>query len=210
HRKPQKEVLAEIKARLRQKKATQPLALAAAGMIWKTPGADQAGRLFEKAGLRGKRIGAAEISAKHANFVVNRGGAAARDILAVGTILVVGSVASHWIRHTPLLAVAAVEIAGLHRLPEGLVRTAAAVPPGANLVAFDPAAVAARVEALPGVRRARVIRQLPDRVTVLVEERAPYALLNVGGGPGAGPGRPEGLVWIDVEGHLGGAEPRPG
>ena len=83
HRKPQKEVLAEIKARLRQKKATQPLALAAAGMIWKTPGADQAGRLFEKAGLRGKRIGAAEISAKHANFVVNRGGATARDILAL-------------------------------------------------------------------------------------------------------------------------------
>ena len=130
--------------------------------------------------------------------------------LVVGTVLVVGSVVSHWIRHTPLLAVAAVEIEGLHRLPEGLVRTAAAVPPGANLVAVDPAAVAARVEALPGVRRARVIRQLPDRVTVLVEERAPYALLNVGGGPGAGSGRPEGLVWIDVEGHLVGTEPRPG
>ena len=83
HRKPQKEILAEVKVRLKQKKATQPLALAAAGMIWKTPGADQAGRLFEKAGLRGKRIGAAEISAKHANFVVNRGGATARDILAL-------------------------------------------------------------------------------------------------------------------------------
>ena len=52
-------------------------------MIWKNPGADQAGRLLEKAGLRGKRVGAAEISAKHANFVVNRGGATARDILAL-------------------------------------------------------------------------------------------------------------------------------
>src|SRR5437899_5700210 len=83
HRKPQKEILAEVKARLKQKKATQPLALAAAGMIWKNPGADQAGRLLEKAGLRGKRVGAAEISAKHANFVVNRGGATARDTLAL-------------------------------------------------------------------------------------------------------------------------------
>jgi cell division protein FtsQ len=130
--------------------------------------------------------------------------------LVVGTVLVVGSVASHWIRHTPLLAVTAVEIEGLHRLPEGVVRMAAAVAPGTNLLAVDPAAVAARVEALPGVRRARVVRQLPDHVTLLVEERAPYVLLNVAGGPGAGSGRSEGLVWIDVEGYLVGTEPRPG
>ena len=83
HRKPQKEILAEIKARLKRKKATQPMALAAAGLIWKHPGADQAGRMLEQAGLRGKRIGAAEISAKHANFVVNRGGATAEDILVL-------------------------------------------------------------------------------------------------------------------------------
>ena len=83
HRKPQKEILAEIRARLKQKKATQPLALAAAGMIWKNPGADQVGKLIEKAGLKGKRVGSAEISAKHANFVVNRGGATAAEILAL-------------------------------------------------------------------------------------------------------------------------------
>ncbi len=83
HRKPQKEILAEIKARLKQKKSTQPLALASAGMIWKTPGADPTGKLLEKAGLKGKRIGGAEISAKHANFIVNRGGATAADILAL-------------------------------------------------------------------------------------------------------------------------------
>jgi UDP-N-acetylmuramate dehydrogenase len=83
HRKPQKEIQAEIKARLKQKKATQPLALASAGCVWKNPPFDQAGKLIEKAGLKGKRIGAAEISAKHANFVVNRGGATAADILAL-------------------------------------------------------------------------------------------------------------------------------
>ena len=83
HRKPQKEILAEIKTRLKQKKATQPLALASAGMIWKNPAADQVARMLEKAGLRGKRVGSAEISAKHANFIVNRGGATAKDILAL-------------------------------------------------------------------------------------------------------------------------------
>ncbi len=82
-RRPQKEILAEIKERLKHKKATQPLALASAGCVFKNPPADHAGRLLEKAGLRGKRIGAAEISAKHANFIVNRGGATAADILAL-------------------------------------------------------------------------------------------------------------------------------
>jgi UDP-N-acetylmuramate dehydrogenase len=83
HRKPQKEIYAEIKARLKQKKSTQPLALASAGCVWKNPGADPAGKLLEKSGLKGKRVGAAEISAKHANFIVNRGGATAADILAL-------------------------------------------------------------------------------------------------------------------------------
>jgi UDP-N-acetylmuramate dehydrogenase len=83
HRKPQKEILAEIRARLKQKKATQPLALASAGMVWKLPDADRAARLLERAGVKGKRIGGAEISAKHANFVINRGGATAHDVLAL-------------------------------------------------------------------------------------------------------------------------------
>jgi UDP-N-acetylmuramate dehydrogenase len=83
HRKPQKEIYAEIKARLKQKKATQPLALASAGFIWKNPPFDQAGKLLEKAGCKGKRVGTAEVSAKHANFIVNRGGATAADILAL-------------------------------------------------------------------------------------------------------------------------------
>jgi UDP-N-acetylmuramate dehydrogenase len=83
HRKPEKEIYAEIKARLKQKKSTQPLALASAGLVWKNPPFDQAGKLLEKAGCKGKRVGAAEISAKHGNFIVNRGGATAADILAL-------------------------------------------------------------------------------------------------------------------------------
>jgi UDP-N-acetylmuramate dehydrogenase len=83
HRKPQKEIQAEIRARLKQKKATQPLALAAVGCVWRNPDYDQVARLMERAGLKGKRIGGAEISVKHANFIINRGGATAHDVEAL-------------------------------------------------------------------------------------------------------------------------------
>jgi UDP-N-acetylmuramate dehydrogenase len=83
HRRPHLEIQKELKQRLKQKKATQPLALASAGCVWKNPQGDVAGRLIEKVGLKGKRLNGAEISAKHANFIVNRGGAAAADVLAL-------------------------------------------------------------------------------------------------------------------------------
>src|SRR3990172_7550715 len=83
HRRPHAEIQKEIKQRLKQKKATQPLALASAGCVWKNPQSDYAGRLIEKVGLKGKRLDGAEISSKHANFIVNRGAAAAADILAL-------------------------------------------------------------------------------------------------------------------------------
>jgi UDP-N-acetylmuramate dehydrogenase len=83
HRRPQAEIQKDIKQRLRQKKTTQPLALASAGCVWKNPSGDVAGRLVEKVGLKGKRLNGAEISAKHANFIVNRGGAGAADIKAL-------------------------------------------------------------------------------------------------------------------------------
>ena len=83
HRRPLPEIQKEIKQRLKQKKATQPLALASAGCVWKNPPGETAARLIEKAGLKGKRMNGAEISAKHSNFIVNRGGAAAADIVAL-------------------------------------------------------------------------------------------------------------------------------
>ena len=83
HRRPQADIQKDIKQRLKQKKATQPLALASAGCVWKNPPGDLAGRFIEKAGLKGKRLNGAEISTKHANFIVNRGGATAADVLAL-------------------------------------------------------------------------------------------------------------------------------
>ncbi len=83
HRRPLPDIQKEIKQRLKQKKATQPLALASAGCVWRNPPGETAARLIEKAGLKGKRMNGAEISAKHSNFIVNRGGAAAADIVAL-------------------------------------------------------------------------------------------------------------------------------
>ena len=82
-RKTAKEIQREVKQRLKQKNIAQPLALASAGAVWKDPPGMAAGRLIERAGLRGKRVGCAEISAKHPNYIINRGGASAADILGL-------------------------------------------------------------------------------------------------------------------------------
>jgi UDP-N-acetylmuramate dehydrogenase len=83
HRRPLAEIQKDLKSRLKQKKSTQPLALASAGYVWKNPPGEQASRMIEKVGLKGKRLNGAEVSTKHANFIVNRGGASAADIIAL-------------------------------------------------------------------------------------------------------------------------------
>jgi UDP-N-acetylmuramate dehydrogenase len=82
-RRTQREIQRDVKARLKQKNIAQPLALASGGAIWKDPPGLSAARLIEKSGLRGKRAGSAEISAKHPNYIINRGGAKAVDILSL-------------------------------------------------------------------------------------------------------------------------------
>jgi len=59
---------------------TQPLELPNSGSMFKNPANTFAAKLIEQAGLKGKRIGNAQISEKHANFIVNLGGAKATDI----------------------------------------------------------------------------------------------------------------------------------
>ena len=72
-----------VKDYLRYRKETQPLTLPSAGCVFKNPPHDSAGRLVEAAGLKGTRIGDAQVSEKHANFVVNVGHAQAEDVLAL-------------------------------------------------------------------------------------------------------------------------------
>ena len=63
--------------------AAQPHGRACAGSIFKNPTGDHAGRLIEAAGLKGARAGQARISDRHANFIVNDGGARAADVKAL-------------------------------------------------------------------------------------------------------------------------------
>jgi UDP-N-acetylmuramate dehydrogenase len=72
-----------IRSLLQVRKEKQPWRLPSAGSVFKNPPGDFAGRLIEAVGLKGARIGDAQISPKHANFIVNRGQARARDILAL-------------------------------------------------------------------------------------------------------------------------------
>jgi UDP-N-acetylmuramate dehydrogenase len=76
-----------ISGYLRRRRESQPLEYPSAGSVFRNPPNDYAGRLIEEAGLKGKRVGGAMISPKHANFIINTGGAKARDILALLSLI---------------------------------------------------------------------------------------------------------------------------
>ncbi len=69
-----------IKELLQRRIDTQPLEKPNAGSVFRNPPGDHAARLIESCGLKGLAVGAAVVSPKHANFIVNTGGASARDI----------------------------------------------------------------------------------------------------------------------------------
>lgn len=73
-------VRAEMQSRLVRRKRTQPIALPNAGSCFRNPEGDKAARLIEAAGAKGWREGDAEVSALHANFINNLGGASAKDV----------------------------------------------------------------------------------------------------------------------------------
>jgi len=73
----------QMKHHLNRRRATQPLNLPNAGSVFKNPPGDYAGRLIEQAGLKGLTEGGAQVSEKHANFIVNLGTGTARDVLTL-------------------------------------------------------------------------------------------------------------------------------
>ncbi|HEX6727368.1 MAG TPA: UDP-N-acetylmuramate dehydrogenase [Nitrospira sp.] len=72
-----------VKDYLHYRRDTQPLTLPSAGCVFKNPPNDSAGRVVEAAGLKGTSVGDAQVSTKHANFIVNQGHASAADVLSL-------------------------------------------------------------------------------------------------------------------------------
>lgn len=75
------EIAARMEELLRRRRDKQPLEYPSAGSFFKRPPGHFAGALIEGCGLKGFAVGGAQVSEKHAGFVVNRGGATAQDVL---------------------------------------------------------------------------------------------------------------------------------
>jgi len=74
----------EADAALERRRKTQPTGAASAGCFFKNPASEKsAGKLIDEAGLKGKTVGGAKISEKHANYIINTGGGTAADIMAL-------------------------------------------------------------------------------------------------------------------------------
>jgi UDP-N-acetylmuramate dehydrogenase len=72
-----------IKELLRRRAETQPMRTRNCGSVFRNPPGDYAARLIEASGLKGERVGNAVVSEKHANFIINTGGASAADVEAL-------------------------------------------------------------------------------------------------------------------------------
>jgi cell division protein FtsQ len=114
---------------------------------------------------------------------------------AVALFLVSVGLASYWALTSPRFAVTAVEVRGASRVPPQRILEVSGIVHGANLWRIDPQVVRARLEELPEIRRADVVRELPNRVSIVVEERRPFTLVHAGR-----------LHWLDEEGRVLGEE----
>jgi len=115
-------------------------------------------------------------------------------VLATIVITAAGGAGLHWLLTTQRFAVATIEVRGISRVGPDQILAVAAIQQGTNIFKLDTMGVIDRVESLPEVRRADVVRELPNRVVISVEERRPFTLIHGGR-----------LHWMDEEGRLLGA-----
>ena len=70
-----------INERKQRRIETQPLEFPSAGSVFRNPDGDFAGRLIEEIGYKGKNVGGAKVSEKHANFIINKDNASSLDVI---------------------------------------------------------------------------------------------------------------------------------
>jgi cell division protein FtsQ len=166
------------------------------GLISPRGGAGELGDLGERTPLVvGQRVGPARRRAR-ARTLARWSRHAGLAVLVLGVVML-ALTAARWLTTSPRFAVGAVQVHGASRVPPARILAAAAITPGANLWTLDGRAVVSRVEALPEIRRADVVRELPNRVTIVVEERRPFTLVHAAR-----------LHWMDEEGRALGEETR--
>lgn len=91
----------KMEASLSKRKRTQPLGKACCGSVFRNPEGASAAKLIDDLGLKGTRIGGACISEKHANFIVNEGGARADDVLRLMELITKKVEGEYGIKLTP-------------------------------------------------------------------------------------------------------------
>jgi len=141
----------------------------------------------------GQRVGARRPRARRLPQLARAGRVSLLVLLALAVLL--GAV--RWVTTSPRFAVTAVEVRGASRVSAARILAAAGIAPGANLWTIDSRGVIARIEGMPEIRRADVVRELPNRVTIIVEERRPFTLVHAGR-----------LHWMDEDGRVLGEEAR--
>jgi len=105
---PRAEIQRRMQAFSAKRWASQPAA-PSAGCLFRNPAAIPSGRLIDELGLKGTRVGGAVVSAEHGNFIVNEGGATARDVLALMEILQAKAQAGRGIKLQPEVEIIGVD-----------------------------------------------------------------------------------------------------
>ncbi len=94
-------IMARVKEIQGKRRDNQPWGLRSAGSVFRNPQEEAAGRLIEAAKLKGKKVGDAQVSEKHANFIVNLGKAKAKDVVALMDIIKQTVLDVHGVRLEP-------------------------------------------------------------------------------------------------------------